>query len=242
MTPFPGKKITTPYGRRKIYLNAEQQEWLKNNFHNTENCRLIKASGLSHSTLHRFARELGLKKSTKGIKAIWRRTAKRIKDKCEKNGYYDTLRGQAPSQACLDAYKEYFHSDRWVHPLKLMKNKSYYKYKKHCEKIKNCLNELRQRQKTRQKFGLSIDTNFHIPDRNYTKAEVHKRSYAYKHGYIVPDCHNLDERWLIFYDADTDRRPLFEQNCAQSGFHILPLPSDDEKVKATHDFYNVGIL
>lgn len=239
MTPFPGNKITTPYGGVKIVLTAEQEEWLKHNFHDTENKRLIKASGLSHSTLHRFARELGLAKSEKGLKAIKKRQARHIKKVCEKNGYYDSLRGKSPSQACHDAYQAYLHSDRYVHPLKLMKKRSYYMYKKHCERVRNLLREAREQDKKRIRLGLSRQTKFLIPDRKYTKTDIHRRKYAYDRGYIIPDCRNTEERWYIFYDDDTDRRERFEENCRKGGFHILPLPTD-EHVKANHDYYNVG--
>ena len=47
----------------KIVLTEKQQKWLIAHFKHTKNDEIMERLGLSHSTLHRFARELGLKKS-----------------------------------------------------------------------------------------------------------------------------------------------------------------------------------
>ena len=98
--PFPGvltaqfvdRPFTTKTGKagcqrvKAWVLTDEQRAWLCKWFPEEENSRLMKASGMSHSTLHRFAREFGLTKSPKGIKRIKKRQAAHVKRLCEKNG------------------------------------------------------------------------------------------------------------------------------------------------------------
>ena len=103
--PFPGTLTKQPLRHNSMgyVLTDEQRAWLCKWFPEEENSRLMKASGMSHSTLHRFAREFGLTKSPKGWKRIKKRQAAHIKRVCEKNGYYDSLRGKQPSEACRKA-------------------------------------------------------------------------------------------------------------------------------------------
>jgi hypothetical protein len=89
LDPFPGvltaqfvdRPFTTKLGKagcqrvKAWVLTDEQRAWLCKWFPEEENSRLMKASGMSHSTLHRFAREFGLTKSPKGIKRIKKRQA-----------------------------------------------------------------------------------------------------------------------------------------------------------------------
>ena len=112
--PFPGALTKQKKGYAYAYvLTAEQREWLCKWFPEEENSRLMKASGMSHSTLHRFARELHLTKSKAGMKRIKRRQARQIKRVCERNGYYDSLRGHQPSLACREGSARMWRQPRW---------------------------------------------------------------------------------------------------------------------------------
>ena len=77
LPPFPGELVrylverpfTTKTGRQgfqhvyAVVLTQEQRQWLATNYPEHENDKLMKASGLRHSTLHRYAREMHLQKS-----------------------------------------------------------------------------------------------------------------------------------------------------------------------------------
>lgn len=52
----------------KITLTPQQERWLIRHFKHTKNDEIMSRLGLSHSTLHRLARELGLKKSKQFMK------------------------------------------------------------------------------------------------------------------------------------------------------------------------------
>lgn len=67
---FPGGKLARKLvkGEKggavwKIVLDEEQKEWMRKWYPVIENSKLMEASGMSHGTLHRFAREMGLTKS-----------------------------------------------------------------------------------------------------------------------------------------------------------------------------------
>lgn len=69
----------------KIILSPQQERWLIRHFKHTKNDEIMNRLGLSHSVLHRFARELGLKKSRQFVKkcqaatteAAWRANRKK---------------------------------------------------------------------------------------------------------------------------------------------------------------------
>lgn len=117
LPPFPGelkrslvaRPFTTKRGRQgcqhvyAVVLTPEQQQWFVTNFPEHENEKLMKASGLGWSTLHRYAREMHLQKSPEGLHRIMLRQGQKAKRTCEKNGYYDSIRGRKPSEQCRAA-------------------------------------------------------------------------------------------------------------------------------------------
>ena len=86
LPPFPGELVrylverpfTTKTGRQgfqhvyAVVLTPEQRQWLATNYPEHENDKLMKASGLRHSTLHRYARKMHLQKSAEGHHRIMR--------------------------------------------------------------------------------------------------------------------------------------------------------------------------
>ena len=87
-------------GKDEYYLEGELKERFCKLFPKNSNRRMMTWFGISFSTLQRFKRELGLEKD---MKAIRKQKAKDTKKICERNGYYDSLRGKAPSEACIEA-------------------------------------------------------------------------------------------------------------------------------------------
>ena len=79
--PFPGDKKKK---RQKYVLTDEQKTWLRKWHPITENKLLEQMSGYSHVTLARFIRELGLKKSEEGFKAIMQRKGERRREVYQK--------------------------------------------------------------------------------------------------------------------------------------------------------------
>lgn len=226
MTPFPGTTTTTGPHRR-ITLTPEQEEWMRLWYPMTENRRLIKASGLSHSTFHRFAKQLGLKKSEEGFKAIKKRQAAHIKRKCTRNGYYESMRGREQPEALREATKRMWQEIRdgkRPHPLRRLKEKSPRKYGRLMKKRSEQRKELIRNERMRAKWGLPRKTNLTIaPVQPYTRSQANRRYYAKKtYGYILAMDHTegSGHRFVIYYDDDTARSEQFERNGRKAGFRF----------------------
>ncbi len=239
--PFPGE-LTAQFVERPFItktgkagcqrvkawvLTDEQRAWLCKWFPEEENKVLMKASGMSCSALHRFARQFHLTKSAKGIKRIKKRQATHIKRLCEKNGYYDSLRGRRPSEACRRGTAQMWQDIRdgkREHPAHAMKRNNPRKYRRWMQRKSAERKETIRKEQLRMLYGLERKTKLKcIVMCKYTKRQTAHRHNALKRGYILmEDCSEQGgERYNIYYDDDTQRTPLFERNLIKDGFKIL---------------------
>ena len=208
-------------------LTDEQREWLCKWFPEEENSRLMKTSGMSHSTLHRFAREFGLTKSPKGIKRIKKRQAAHVKRLCEKNGYYDSLRGKQPSEACRKASAQMWQEIRdgkREHPARIMKRTNPRKYRKLQQRKSQERKETIRKEMRRALYGMERKTRLKcIVLCKFTKRQVCHRYNALRRGYIImqDSSEQSGERYNIYYDDQTERTPIFERNLQKDGFNLL---------------------
>ena len=227
--PFPGTLTKQPLRHNSMgyVLTDEQRAWLCKWFPEEENSRLMKASGMSHSTLHRFAREFGLTKSPKGIKRIKKRQAAHVKRLCEKNGYYDSLRGKQPSEACRKASAQMWQEIRdgkREHPARIMKRTNPRKYRKWQQRKSQEYKETIRKEMRRALYGMERKTRLKcIVLCKFTKRQVCHRYNALRRGYIImQDCSEQSgERYNIYYDDQTERTPIFERNLQKDGFNLL---------------------
>ena len=83
-------------GVKTYYLTPELEQHFRRLFPVTMNRDMMRLFGISFSTMERFKRNLGL---TKNMRTIRHKHAQQVKRICEENGYYDSLRGKAPSEA-----------------------------------------------------------------------------------------------------------------------------------------------
>lgn len=243
LPPFPGRlteqTVCRPFTRKTgchgtihtkaVVLTDEQREWLARWFPEMPNALLLKASGMSHSTMHRFARELGLVKSEKGRRRIIRYQAKICKQVNEANGYYDSLRGRPCSEATRQGTAQMWQDireGRREHPFAIMKRRSPARYRKYMQRKSEERRETIRKETRRMLYGLERQTRLKcIVLRPYTKRQTSHRYNALKRGYIVmADCSEQSgERYNIYYDQDTQRAPLFEKHLVEDGFAIKPL-------------------
>lgn len=238
--PFPGvltqqtvsRPFTTKTGRegcqhvKAWVLTAEQEAWLRRWFPEEENSRLMKASGMSHSTLHRFARLLGLTKSEKGLHRIMKRQGQKTKRLCERNGYYDSLRGKAPGEACRQATAQMWQDireGRREHPFAVMKREHPRKYRSLMQRKSEQRKATIRREHARMTYGLERKTRLRrVVMQKYTRSQTAHRHNALRRGYFVmEDCtEGSGERYNIYYDHDTHRSALFERNLTKDGFRV----------------------
>jgi len=187
-------------------------------FPKNSNRKLMELFGISFSTVQRLKREYGLKKNMKVIK---HKQAMQIKRACIKSGYYESLKGRRPSQACMEASKK-----RWADesPAAYIKRTM---PKVHRRRVKNATKareENRQKDRRRLELGLDQKTKLHLPQFIYTHSQSVRRHYALKRGYIIGDMRErFGERYIIYYDDDTKRGAIFEQRAMKDGFTFKKL-------------------
>lgn len=228
MKKFPGEltKERSPKGVMHYVLTDEQREWLVRWYPTIENGRLMKASGMTHSTLHRFARDLGLRKSEKGLHGIMVRQGSRVREMLEENGYYDTLRGKPLSEATLEGTRRMWQEireGRREPPVLALKRSNPRRYRECMKRKGEARKELVRAERRRGLFGLERKTKLNIPVDNYTKRQTSHRYNALKRGYFVmADCREgSGERFNIYYDDETVRSDLFERNLQADGFRVI---------------------
>lgn len=193
------------------YLTPELEAHFRRLFPTTLNRDMMRIFGISFETMQRFKRKLGL---TKNMTTIRRKQSAIVKKICEENGYYDSLRGKAPSEACQEASRK--KRSAGFHPLRELKHTNPRKYRKMLEKMSEKRKTLYAKERLREYNGIERDTKLHIPYRPYTKKHTSMRYLCKKNGYITGD--NRTDRWSIYYTDQTQRNPIREQHGIKMGF------------------------
>lgn len=83
-------------------------------------------------------------------------------------------------------------------------------------------------------MGLTRKTRWHVVMNKFTISQKNHRHQALIKGYILPDGHDLKNRYVIWWDEDTKRGERFESNLARNGFDVKRYEDDslDEKWEA----------
>ena len=201
-------------GKDEYYLEGELKERFCKLFPKNSNRRLMKWFGISFSTLQRFRRELGLQKD---MRAIRKQLAKDIKKTCEKNGYYDSLRGHAPSEACMEATRKLRASG--FHPMKQLKANNPRKYKRLMRKKSEQRKELWRKERMRMVYGLERRTKLRLPLNSLTHA-----ASACKYM-MIRECNYFadpdGDSHIICYDSETRRSARREATAVKHGLKVV---------------------
>ena len=201
-------------GVMEYYLEGELKERFCKLFPKNSNRRMMTWFGISFSTLQRFKRELGLEKD---MHAIRKQHAKDIKKICERNGYYASIRGKAPSEACMEATRQLRASG--FHPIKQLKAINPRKYKRLMRKRSEQHKELWRKEQLRAFYGLERKTHLRIPSN-----PMSRRAIAHKHA-MIKVCNYfadpLGDPHVICYDSETQRSARREATAAKYGLKVL---------------------
>ena len=204
----------TKSGMKEYYLEGELKERFCKLFPKNSNRRMMTWFGISFSTLQRFRRELGLQKD---MRAIRKQLAKDIKKTCEKNGYYDSLRGHAPSDACMEATRQLRAAG--FHPIKQLKANNPRKYKRLMRKKSEQRKELWRKERMRMVYGLERRTKLRLPLNSLTHA-----ASACKYM-MIRECNYFadpdGDSHIICYDSQTRRSEKREATAIRHGFTIV---------------------
>ena len=201
-------------GVKEYYLEGELKERFCKLFPKNSNRRMMTWFGISFSTLQRFKREFGLEKD---MQAIRKQQAKDIKKICEKNGYYSSLRGKAPSEACLEATRQLRAAG--FHPIKQLKANNPRKYKRLMRKKSEQRKELWRKEQLRAFYGLERQTNLRIPTSPLShSASSHKHAMVKCCNYFADP---LGDPHIVCYDSETQRSARREATAAKYGLKIV---------------------
>lgn len=197
----------------EYYLEGELKERFCKLFPKHTNRRLMQWFGISFSTVQRFKREFGLEKD---MKAINKEHAKDVKKICQKNGYYDSLRGRAPSEACMEATRKM--RAEGFHPMKQLKESNPRKYRKTLERRSEQRKKLYRREYLRMMYGLERKTKLNIKVNPLSrKAIAHKYVMIHSCNYFA-DPDNSD--WVC-YDSETNRSAKREATAVRHGLKVI---------------------
>ena len=185
-------------GVREYYIEGELKERFCKLFPKNSNRRMMTWFGISFSTLQRFKSELGLEKD---MKSIIRQQAKDTKRICERNGYYASIRGKSPSEACLEATRQLRAAG--FHTMKQLKANNPRRYKQLMRKKSEQRKELWRKERLRAFYGLERQTNFYIPS-----SPLSHRASSQKYA-MIKACNYfadpLGDPHIICYDSETQR-------------------------------------
>ena len=201
-------------GMMEYYIEGELKERFCKLFPKNSNRRMMTWFGISFSTLQRFKREFGLEKD---MKSIIRQQAKDTKRICERNGYYASIRGKAPSEACMEAARRLRAAG--FHPIKQLKANNPRKYKRLMQKKSEQRKELWRKERMRMVYGLERRTKLRLPLNSLTHA-----ASACKYM-MIRECNYFadpdGDSHIICYDSQTRRSEKREATAIRHGFTIV---------------------
>ena len=201
-------------GVKEYYLEGELKERFCKLFPKNSNRRMMTWFGISFSTLQRFKREFGLEKD---MKAIRKQQAKDIKKICERNGYYDSLRGKKPSEASIEAIRKL--RAEGFHPIKQLKANNPRKYKRLMRKRSEQRKELYRKEQLRAFYGLERKTHLRIPSNPMShRAIAHKYAMIKVCNYFADP---LGDPHIICYDSETRRSARREATAEKYGLKVV---------------------
>ena len=201
-------------GMKEYYIEGELKERFCKLFPKNSNRRMMAWFGIGFSTLQRFKREFGIEKD---MQAIRKQHAKDIKRICERNGYYASIRGKAPSDACLEATRQLRAAG--FHPIKQLKANNPRKYKRLMQKKSEQRKELWRKERMRMVYGLERRTKLRLPLNSLTHA-----ASACKYM-MIRECNYFadpdGDSHIICYDSQTRRSEKREATAIRHGFTIV---------------------
>lgn len=201
-------------GMMSYVLSDEQRDLLTKLYPKRTNEELMKLFGISASTLSRLRRRLGL---SKDMTIIRKQVGKKIKETCERNGYYDSLRGRPPSEASIEATKRK-RADGF-NPILEFRQRHPKRYREMCRRMSDERKRVMQKERQRVDWGLPQHTKLHVPFVLFSRHQVSLRFGMKKRGYLLGNARGSD-RMTIYYTEETKRSALIEQHAVAAHFTI----------------------
>jgi hypothetical protein len=189
----------------KITLTPKQERWLIAHFKHTKNEEIGERLGISQSSLHRFARELGLTKTKQFMRKVQRNTSERAKASHLRNGTY-------PPKGYRIPRSEEFQFKKGVTNIQRLGKAG---ERKRVEKSAASRRKTFKVERARKLFGLPQQTKLRVM--REPRGKTCHRWYLKKRGYI------LDEKELIAYWTEDTRRATILEKRPRQWYKFKPL-------------------
>lgn len=182
-------------------MDEKMKEWLIKHYKHTANKDIQDKFGITHYMIHKYAKELGLKKSKQFISKVSKANSEKGLAVLEEKGW--------PPKGYQIPNKE-----KRIEALKARKGTKL--KKEHVEKMKEGINKTIAAEKRRVLFGLPQKTNIKVV--RAPKGKIHCRWKMRKLGYIIDKGGNV-----AYYNETTIRNKHFEERIKQYGVIIQEL-------------------
>lgn len=173
----------------KITMTPAQREWMRAHFKHTKNDEIVARFGWSHSTMHRFARELGLTKTPQYMRKCQEHTTACAVASHLKNGTY-------PPKGYIIPKSEQFR-------FKPGRKESEATKRKRLAQAAATRRQTIKEERARISFGIPQRTKLRLIAQ--PRIAIMQRLYLRKHGY------HIERGSLVaYYDDQTVRCPKIE--------------------------------
>ena len=153
---------------------------------------------------------------------IRKEQARDIKKTCERNGYYDSMRGKRPSEACMEAARK--KRAAGFCPITQLRETDPRKYEATMRLWSERRKELVRKERLRRKYGLEQKTSLRITlDPISHRASQQKHLMVKKRNYFA----DPSSAWSVCYDSLTLRSPRMEATARKHGLRVVQADEDD---------------
>ena len=201
---------------KKIEMTAKEEAWMRLHFKHTKNDEIAARFGWSHSTLHRFARQLGLTKTRQFMHKCQAATTAAAKESHLRNGTY-------PPKGYRIPRSEEFCFKPGEKPVDRIGKR---RERQRIRKMKETIAETRRVERARAVFGLERKTKLKLAGMGQPRHFALQRYYLRQLGYIIARG-SMD----AYYTQETKRSKEYEsrtrENCDNFvPFRFKPLPHE----------------
>lgn len=213
------QKVKPYWSCKKIELTEKQLKWFINHYKHTRNADIMAKLHIGESTLHRYARKYGLKKSAQFMNKSVKQNMQMAHDVCVRHGIYE----ETAERMRMEMRQMYERGERIPGSFaKGVSNKMRLtpkRYKEWRRKNAESIREVRRKEKMRINWGL--------PQRTKLKFGHNKRKAS--HRYLFKKFNYIVDRGsdIIYYDELTERRPLMEKRAHLYWLTIIEADMED---------------
>lgn len=179
--------------QKKNPITEKCAAWLIKHYKHTKNDDIMDKWGISHSQLHRFAREKGLTKSSQFMKKAQANTTRAAHESHLRNGTYP------PKGYIIPKSREYGFKPGETSLMRLGKKREAERIAKSGESLR----KTRADEQLRVRWGLPQKTKLNV--KSQPRKKTYQRLYLRRRGYIIERGSNI-----AYYDENTRRSPTFE--------------------------------